>query len=99
LRRSPVLPIFLIVSVDVLGLTIILPLLPFYAEKLGAIPTVVGLLVSTYAFCRLIVPFMTYAKEIVRVKERHMLCRAAILVFTALALWAQSDTTPPHLQR
>jgi MFS transporter, DHA1 family, tetracycline resistance protein len=54
LFKSPLLPIFLIVSVDVLGLTIILPLLPFYAEKLGASPTVVGLLVSTYAFCQLI---------------------------------------------
>ena len=52
--KSPLLPIFLIVSVDVLGLTIILPLLPFYAEKYGASPAVVGLLVSTYAFCQLI---------------------------------------------
>ena len=52
--RSPLIPIFLIVSVDVLGLTIILPLLPFYAEHLGANPTVVGLLVSVYAFCQLI---------------------------------------------
>ena len=48
------LPIFLIVMVDVLGLTIILPLLPFYAERLGASPTVVGLLVSTYAACQLV---------------------------------------------
>ena len=39
---------------DVLGLTIILPLLPFYAEKFGASPTMAGLLVSTYAFCQLI---------------------------------------------
>lgn len=54
LRRSPLLPIFLIVCVDVLGLTLILPLLPFYAERLGASPTVVGLLISTYAFCQLI---------------------------------------------
>jgi MFS family permease len=54
LGRSPLLPIFLIVSVDVLGLTIILPLLPFYAEHFGASPAVVGLLVSTYAFCQLI---------------------------------------------
>src|SRR5581483_898581 len=54
LLRSPLLPIFLIVSVDVLGLTIILPLLPFFAERLGANPTVVGLLVSTYVFCQLI---------------------------------------------
>jgi MFS family permease len=42
------------VLVDILGLTIILPLLPFYAERFGASATVVGLLVSTYAFCQLI---------------------------------------------
>src|SRR5205085_11611530 len=52
--RSTLLPIFLIVVLDVLGLTIILPLLPFYAERLGASPTVVGLLVSSYAACQLI---------------------------------------------
>ncbi len=54
MKRSPLLPIFLIVLADILGLTILLPLLPFYAEKLGASPTVVGLLVSVYAFCQLI---------------------------------------------
>jgi DHA1 family tetracycline resistance protein-like MFS transporter len=52
--RSPLIPIFLIVLVDVLGLTIILPLLPFYAESFGASPTVVGLLVSSYAACQLV---------------------------------------------
>jgi MFS transporter, DHA1 family, tetracycline resistance protein len=51
---SPLLPIFLIVAVDVLGFTIILPLLPFYSERLGASPTVVGELVSTYAVFQLI---------------------------------------------
>lgn len=40
--------------VDVLGFTIILPLLPFYSERLGASPTIVGALVSTYALCQLI---------------------------------------------
>ncbi len=51
---SPLLPIFLIVVVDVLGFTIILPLLPFYSERLGATPAIVGALVSTYAICQLI---------------------------------------------
>lgn len=51
---SPLLPIFLIVVVDILGFTIILPLLPFYAERLGASPTVVGTLVAAYAVCQLI---------------------------------------------
>ncbi len=51
---SPLLPIFLIVVVDILGFTIILPLLPFYAERLGATPTLVGTLVAIYAVCQLI---------------------------------------------
>src|SRR5437773_9104690 len=54
LRSSPLLPIFLIVAVDILGLTIMIPLLPFYAEKLGANPTQVGLLIGVYAACQLI---------------------------------------------
>ena len=54
MTRSPLLPIFLIVLVDILGLTIILPLLPFYAEHMGASATTVGLLISTYALCQLI---------------------------------------------
>lgn len=51
---SPLIPIFLIVVVDILGFTIILPLLPFYSERLGATPTAVGALVSIYAVCQLI---------------------------------------------
>lgn len=54
MRKSPLLPIFLIVLVDILGYTIILPLLPFYTERLGASPFVVGLLISTYAICQLV---------------------------------------------
>lgn len=53
MKKSFLLPIFLIVSVDILGMTIVLPLLPFYAEKYGASPFVVGLLVTTYALCQL----------------------------------------------
>src|SRR5215510_8112035 len=54
IKKSPLLSIFLIVLVDVMGLTIILPLLPFYAESLGASASVVGMLVSAYALCQLI---------------------------------------------
>jgi MFS family permease len=54
LRSSPLLPIFLIVAVDVLGLTIMIPLLPFYAEKLGASAFQVGWLIGLYALCQLV---------------------------------------------
>jgi MFS transporter, DHA1 family, tetracycline resistance protein len=53
LGKNPLLPIFLIVAVDVLGLTLMIPLLPFYAERLGASPTQVGWLVGVYALCQL----------------------------------------------
>ena len=38
---------------DVLGFTIVYPLLPFYAEKFGATPLVATTLVSVYALCSL----------------------------------------------
>src|SRR5262249_16193229 len=50
-KRSPLLPVILILTVDVLGTTMILPFLPFYAEKLGASATQIGLLLSTHAAC------------------------------------------------
>jgi MFS family permease len=46
--------VFLIVAVDVLGLTIMIPLLPFYAERMGATPTQVGWLLGVYAACQLV---------------------------------------------
>ena len=51
---NPLYPIFLIVLVDVLGLTIVLPLLPLYAERFGASAFMASLLVPAYAFCQLI---------------------------------------------
>lgn len=40
--------------VDVLGYTIILPLLPFYAAHMGATPMVIGVLLASYGFCQMI---------------------------------------------
>jgi len=51
---SALIPIFLVILVDVLGLTLILPLLPFYAEHFGASPMMVGLLGATFAACQLL---------------------------------------------
>ncbi len=51
---GPLLPVFLIVAVDVLGLTLMIPLLPFYAERMGASPAQVGWLIGIYAACQLV---------------------------------------------
>jgi multidrug resistance protein len=42
------------VFVDMIGFLMVLPLLPFYAERLGASPTMIGALVSTFALAQLI---------------------------------------------
>jgi predicted MFS family arabinose efflux permease len=47
-------PTFIVVAVDATGMGIILPLLPFYSQRLGATPFLVGALVSAYAVCQLV---------------------------------------------
>ncbi len=46
--------IFAIVFVDLLGFSLILPLVPFFAKEFGASDTIVGLLVASYAAAQLI---------------------------------------------
>ena len=54
-----VLPIFLLVFVDVLGLTVLLPLLHIYAATFGATPLQVGLAMAAFPLAQLVgVPVM-----------------------------------------
>jgi len=48
LDYKKILPVFVVVLVDLLGLTIIIPLLPLYAVAFGASPALIGLLSSSY---------------------------------------------------
>jgi multidrug resistance protein len=50
----PLLIIFLTIFVNLIGFGIIIPLLPFYAEKFGASPIVIGLLFAIYSLCQLL---------------------------------------------
>lgn len=50
----PLIPIFIIVFIDVMGLTLIIPLLPFYAQKFGASAVTVTLLTSVFAVFQLV---------------------------------------------
>ncbi len=54
MSRARLGTIFAIVFVDLLGFSLILPLVPFYAKDFGASDTVVGLLVASYAAAQLI---------------------------------------------
>jgi DHA1 family tetracycline resistance protein-like MFS transporter len=54
MKRNPLALIFTFVFVDMLGYSLFLPLLPFYAETLGANPALVGLLIASNALAQLI---------------------------------------------
>ncbi|MCA9963587.1 MAG: MFS transporter [Anaerolineales bacterium] len=49
MERNKLITIFAIVFVDLLGFSILIPLIPFYAKLFAASDTVVGLLVASYA--------------------------------------------------
>ena len=52
--RASLGPIFLTVFIDVLALTLVLPLLPYYAESFGASALTVGLLLASFSACQLV---------------------------------------------
>lgn len=53
-NNKSLITIFLIVFIDLLGFGIILPLLPYIAEKYQATPLQIGILSATYSFFQLI---------------------------------------------
>ena len=54
MNNRKLITLFLIVFIDLLGFSIILPLLPFYAETFNATPLQIGFLVASYAAAQLL---------------------------------------------
>ncbi|TAE26223.1 MAG: MFS transporter [Candidatus Kapaibacterium sp.] len=46
--------IFFVVLLDIIGFAILLPVLPYFAQHLGATPTQVGILTGLYALCQFV---------------------------------------------
>jgi len=92
-QRSPLLPIFLIVLVDVLGFTIVIPLLGLYAERFGASPLTATLIVSCYAVSSLVsTPIIgklsdTYGRKPLLMISQCGTCIGFIVLGTSNALW------------
>jgi MFS transporter, DHA1 family, tetracycline resistance protein len=81
------LPLLAITFVDVLGFTLLIPILPFYAEKLGANPTVVGAIYSTVAVCSLVSsPFWGNLSD--RIGRKRVLLAAQVFAFLGFVLLA-----------
>jgi len=80
-----------IVFVDMLGFLIVLPLLPFYAEDLGASESMVGVLISAFAFAQLVTsPF--WGKLSDRYGRRPMILLGLIMSALSYALFGLAET-------
>lgn len=85
------LAIFLIMLVDVMALTIILPVLPFYAERFGATPFQVGLLITTFAVCQFLsAPILGQISD--RVGRRRVLLASQMGTLAGLLVLALADS-------
>ena len=87
-NNKPLISIFLIVAVDVVGFAIMLPLLPFYVERTGATAFTVGLMISAYALCQLLAgPVLGQLSDRIGRKPVLMLSQVGTLIgFIVLAL-------------
>jgi multidrug resistance protein len=93
LKKNPLVPIALIVAVDVLALTIIIPLLPIYAEKMGASAFQAGLLISVYGVCQLIAgPILGQWSD--RIGRKPVLLVSQIGTFAGLLVLALARSLP-----
>jgi len=93
LNFKKILPIFVIVLIDLLGLTIIIPLMPIYAATFGASAFLIGLLGATYPAMQFIgAPFLGRLsdrfgrKPILMVSQLGTLIGFLVLGFSS-ALW------------
>jgi multidrug resistance protein len=85
------LPIFLVVLTDVFALTLVIPLLAIYAEKLGATPLDATLLVSVFAVCQLVSsPLLGRLSD--RIGRKPVLVMSQIGTFIGLIVMAEAHT-------
>ena len=88
-----VLPVLVIILVDLMGLSIIIPLMPLYAARFGANAFVIGLLGATYPFMQFIgAPVLGRFSD--RFGRRPILLISQIGTFTGFILLGFANALP-----
>ncbi len=87
----PLFVLFVTAFVDMIGLTMVIPLLPFYATDFGAGATMVGVLISAFSIAQLIVA-PTWGRFSDRYGRRPAILAGLLLTAVAYVLFAFAGT-------
>ena len=87
----PLLVLFVTAFVDMIGLTMVIPLLPYYATDFGATATMVGVLISAFSVAQLLVA-PTWGRFSDRYGRRPAILAGLLLTSVAYVLFAFSGS-------
>jgi len=87
----PLFVLFVTAFVDMIGLTMVIPLLPYYATDFGAGATMVGILISAFSVAQLIVA-PTWGRFSDRYGRRPAILAGLLLTAVAYALFAYAGS-------
>ncbi len=89
--KMPLFVLFVTAFVDMIGLTMVIPLLPYYATDFGAGATMVGVLISAFSIAQLIVA-PTWGRFSDRYGRRPAILTGLLLTAVAYVLFAFAGT-------
>ncbi len=93
MKSSPLIAILLTVFIALVGFGIVIPLLPIYAQHLGAGGTTVGLLLMSYSLVQfLLAPTMGKLSD--RIGRRPVILAALAVTVLSYVLLATADSLP-----
>lgn len=89
--RSILVVVFTTILIDFIGFSVLIPVLPLYAERLGATPGQVGLILTVYALAQLLfLPAWGWVSD--RVGRRPVLLVSLLGTVVSFAVLARADT-------
>ncbi len=91
MRNKPLLVLFVTIFIDLLGFGIIIPILPIYADELGAPSWLIGLIAASFSFMQfLFAPFWGGLSD--RIGRRPVLLYSILLVALSYLIFANAFT-------
>ncbi len=91
MRNKPLLVLFVTIFLDLVGFGIVIPILPLYADELGASGFMIGLITASFAFMQFFfAPFWGNLSD--RIGRRPVLLISIAVIGVSYLIFAQANT-------